>query len=650
MSATRDEKNSPPAREGRFKRFRRRGSGAGPGGGQARGGIMDGGRPGGPLGGMMGGDKPKDLRGTLRKLIRYLGSYKLALLCVAIFAIASTVFNIIGPKLMGGATTELFEGIMAQIAGTGTGPDFSVIGTILLSTLALYVVAALFQFVQGLIMASVANKISYRMRRDIDAKILRLPFSYYDKVSTGDVMSHITNDVDAINQSLSQSITQIITSVATLIGVIVMMLSISWQMTLAALLTLPFSVGIIGIIVSKSQRHFGDQQKYLGRVNGSVEEHFGAHSVVQAFNGQRRAQEEFEKNNTILFSSAWKANFLSGLMMPLMNVVGNIGYVLVCIIGAWMAIGGNMQVGNIQAFIQYMRNFQQPIVQAAQISNILQQTIAAAERVFTFLDEDEVVADVPGALVADPASIKGAVDFEHVRFGYTPEKTIIKDFSAAVAPGAKIAIVGPTGAGKTTIVKLLERFYDVDSGAILVDGSDIREYERKGLRSLFGMVLQDTWLYSDTIAENIRFGRLDATDEEVRHAAAVAQADHFIQTLPGSYGMVVNEEASNISQGQKQLLTIARAVLHDPRILILDEATSSVDTRTELLIQKAMDNLMAGRTSFIIAHRLSTIKNADLILVLDDGDIVEQGSHEELLARNGFYAMLYNSQFDVGEE
>lgn len=609
-----------------------------------------GGHPGGPLGSMGGDEKAKDFKGTVAKLLAYLGSYKIALAVVALVAIASTVFNIIGPKLLGGATTELFNGIMAQIAGSGSGPNFEVIATILLSTLALYCASALFQFAQGFIMAGIANKISYRMRKDIDAKIMRLPFSYYDRVATGDVMSHITNDVDAINQSLSQSITQIITSVATLIGVVIMMLSISWQMTLAALLTLPLSIGIIGAIVKKSQKHFSAQQKYLGVVNGAVEENFGAYSVVQAFNGQERAQTMFEQSNRTLYAAAWKANFLSGLMMPLMSFVGNIGYVLVCIIGASMALGGSMQVGDIQAFIQYMRNFQQPLVQAAQISNILQQTIAAAERVFTLLEEEEVPSDSPDLVKVEPSDIEGAVSFEKVRFGYTPEKPVIKNFSADVAPGDKIAIVGPTGAGKTTIVKLLERFYEVDKGTIRIDGCNIYEYRVNDLRDFFGMVLQDTWLYSDTVAENIRYGKLDASDAEVRAAAAAAQADRFIQTLPNGYDMIINEEASNISQGQKQLLTIARAVLHDPRILILDEATSSVDTRTELLIQKAMDNLMAGRTSFIIAHRLSTIKNADLILVMDEGDIVEQGTHEELLAQKGFYSMLYNSQFDMGEE
>ena len=619
-----------------------------PGPGGPRGGHRGG--PGGPMRAMLIDDKPKDLKGTLIKLLKYLGSYKIALVIVVIFAIASTVFTIIGPKLLGNATTELFNGIMGQIAGSGTGPDFSVIGTILLSVLALYGVSAVFQFVQGFIMAGIANNISYRMRRDIDAKIMRLPFSYYDKVPTGDVMSHITNDVDAINHSLSQSITQIVSTVATLVGVLIMMISISWQMTLAAVLTLPLSIGLIAFVVGKSQKHFGAQQRFLGLVNGSVEENYGAYSVVQAFNGQKRAAAEFEADNTSLYDAAWKANFMSGLMMPMMNIVGNIGYVIVCILGAWLAIRGSMQVGDIQAFIQYMRNFQQPILQVAQISNILQQTVAAAERVFTLLEAEEVPADVEAALDTKPEDIAGAVTFENVRFGYTPDKVIIKNFSAQVTPGAKIAIVGPTGAGKTTLVKLLERFYDVDSGSISIDGTDIRQYQRTNLHDIFGMVLQDTWLYSGTIADNIRYGQLDATDAEVREAAAIAQADHFIQTLPGGYNMEINEEASNISQGQKQLLTIARAVLHDPRILILDEATSSVDTRTEVLIQKAMDSLMVGRTSFIIAHRLSTIKNADLILVIDEGDIVEQGTHENLLSQDGFYAMLYNSQFDVGEE
>jgi ATP-binding cassette subfamily B protein len=625
-------------RGGRQGMFR----GGGPGGG--RGGPGG----GGPVQNMIVGDRPQDIKGTLRELLRYLGSYRIAVAAVLLFALASTVFTIIGPKMLGGATTELFNGVMAQISGSGSGPDFSVIGNILLTVLALYAISALFQFLQGLLMANVANQVSYRLRRDIDAKMMRLPFAYYDKVSTGDIMSRITNDVDVINQSLSQSITQVVTSVASLIGVIVMMLSISWIMTLTAILTLPLSVGIIGLIVKQSQQHFNRQQKYLGAVNGQVEENYGAHDVVQAFNGQEQALSSFERDNDTLYTAAWKANFLSGLMMPMMNFVGNIGYVIVCFIGAWLAIGGSLQVGDIQAFIQYMRNFQQPIVQAAQISNILQQTIAAAERVFGFLAEPEEEADPSKA--ADPGQANTSVAFEHVRFGYTAQKTVVHDFSAQVAPGQKVAIVGPTGAGKTTIVKLLMRFYDVDAGAIKVGGVDVRDFERDALRGMFGMVLQDTWLYAGSVADNIRFGKLDATDQEVREAARIAQADHFINTLPGGYDMVINEEATNISQGQKQLLTIARAVLHDPRILILDEATSSVDTRTELLIQKAMDNLMHGRTSFIIAHRLSTIKNADLILVMDKGDIVEQGTHEALLAAGGFYARLYNSQFDMGGE
>jgi ATP-binding cassette subfamily B protein len=592
------------------------------------------------------GERPQNFKGTLRKLLRYLGRYKIALAAVMVFAVASTLFTIIGPRLLGNATTELFNGIMAQIAGSNSGPDFGVIATILLSVLALYGASALFQFIQGLLMANVANTVSYRLRRDIDAKIMRLPFSYYDKVATGDIMSYITNDVDAINQSLSQSITQVVTSTTTLIGVIVMMFSISWLMTLVALLTLPLSVGIISFIVKKSQRHFNRQQEYLGVVNGQVEENYGAHTVVQAFNGQQRALSNFQRDNDTLYTAAWKAQFLSGLMMPMMNFVGNIGYVLVCFIGAWLAGIGSLQVGDIQAFIQYMRSFQQPIVQAAQISNVVQQTVAAAERVFTFLEADEECPDPPAQEAADPHGIHTSVTFEQVRFGYSPQKTVIHDFSAAIAPGQKVAIVGPTGAGKTTLVKLLMRFYDVNSGAIQVGGIDNRRFKRDDLRSLFGMVLQDTWLFSASIADNIRFGATDVSDDEVRQAARIAQADHFINTLPGGYDMLINEEASNISQGQKQLLTIARAVLHNPRILILDEATSSVDTRTELLLQKAMDNLMRDRTSFVIAHRLSTIKNADLILVLNNGDIVEQGSHDHLLAADGFYAELYNSQFE----
>ncbi|NLG10453.1 MAG: ABC transporter ATP-binding protein [Coriobacteriaceae bacterium] len=605
-----------------------------------------GGFGGGPRHAVIPGEKPKDFKAALRRLLGYLGDYRIALIVVIIFAIASTIFSILGPKFLGEATTELFNGIMGQIAGTSNSVDFSKIGSILLFLIALYGVSALFQFIQGFVMTNVSNKVSYRLRKELDAKIMRLPFSYYDKVATGDVMSRITNDVDSINQSLNQSVTQIITSITSLIGIFVMMLSISWEMTLIALVTLPLSALAVSLIVKKSQRHFVNQQKFLGEVNGTVEETFGAHTVVKAFNGEGVALEQFERGNSALYDAAWRSSFLSGLMMPIMHLIGNLGYVICCVVGGYLAINGNITVGNIQAFIQYLRNFQQPIVQVAQISTILQQTMAAAERVFSFLEEEEEVQEPTEAERVSADGIVGRVAFNAVSFGYSPETEIIHDFTASIKPGQKVAIVGHTGAGKTTIVKLLMRFYDVNSGSIELDGYDIRSFARDDLRSLFGMVLQETWLYNASIADNIRYGKLNATDEEVREAARIAQADHFIQTLPDGYQMVLNEEASNVSLGQKQLLTIARAILHDPKILILDEATSSVDTRTELLIQKAMDNLMVGRTSFIIAHRLSTIRNADLILVMDNGDIVEQGTHDQLLSLNGFYASLYKSQFE----
>ncbi|HCM18915.1 MAG TPA: multidrug ABC transporter ATP-binding protein [Firmicutes bacterium] len=617
--------------------------------------------PGGP-GGMHGMgapvEKAKDFKGTVKKLLVYLGGYKIAVLFVMIFAVCSTVFAIVGPKILGNATTELFNGIMGKIAGTSEGVDFTAIGSILLRLIGLYLISALFQFIQGFIMTGVSNKITYRLRKDIDEKIHNMPFSFYDRVTVGEVLSLITNDVDVINHSFNQSITQIITSVTMLIGILVMMFSISWQMTLIAIMTLPVSLVVVGLIIKKSQKHFVNQQKYLGNVNSIVEENFSCHTIVKAFNGEERSLKQFRKSNNTLYASAWKANFLSGLMMPIMNIIGNIGYVVVCVLGGYLATQGRLTVGNIQAFIQYMRQFTQPILQISQISNVLQQTIAASERVFGFLDEAEEIPEAPNALticsngdtpLPTDVAIAGHISFEDVSFGYTADKIVIKKLNSDIKPGQTVAIVGPTGAGKTTIVKLLMRFYDVTSGAIRLDGHDIREFKRDELRSVFGMVLQDTWLYNGTIADNIRYGKLDATDNEVREAAKVAQCDHFINTLPDGYHMVLNEEASNVSHGQKQLLTIARAVLADPKILILDEATSSVDTRTEILIQKAVANLMRGRTSFIIAHRLSTIRNADLILVMNHGDIIEQGTHEELLAQRGFYASLYDSQFaEVG--
>ena len=597
---------------------------------------------------MASGEKAKDFKGTLKKLLAYLKPHRVAVTFVVIFAIASTVFNIVGPKILGQATTKIFEGVMNMIANTGSGIDFEGIAKILLFLVGLYIISAVFSALQGFLMTGVSMKVTYKLRENTFAKINRLPFKYFDKTSYGEVLSFLTNDIETVNQTLNQSLTQIITSVATVIGILVMMFSISWQMTLVTLCIIPLSFVFIVLVVKRSQKYFSSQQEYLGHINGHIEEIYGGHSVVQAFNNEEEAYKTFEGLNNNLYGSAWKSQFLSSLMQPIMAFIGNLGYVAVCILGGYLAVNGRISVGDIQAFIQYVRQFNQPISQIANMSNIMQMTMAAAERVFTFLAEEEEVPDPQNPV--SPADVQGNVTFDHVHFGYNPNKIIINDFSAQVKEGQKIAIVGPTGAGKTTIIKLLMRFYDVDSGAILVDGHNIKDFRRNDLRSLFGMVLQDTWLYNGTIADNIRYGRLDATDEEVQQAAVAAQVDHFVRTLPDGYSMVLNEEANNVSQGQKQLLTIARAILADPKILILDEATSSVDTRTEILIQKAMDNLMHGRTSFVIAHRLSTIKNADCIFVMKDGDIIEQGTHEELLARNGFYADLYNSQFEVEEE
>jgi len=603
---------------------------------------------GGPLGGgpmaMIKGDKPRDFKRTMRRLVQYLGAYKVSILVVMFVAAASTVFVIAGPKILGRATTKLFEGVMEQITGSGTGIDFNYIGQTILLTLGLYLTSTVLSYIQGWIMSNISMDITYRFRRDIADKINRMPFKYFDSTSHGEVLSRVTNDVDTISQTLNQSLSQIVTSVTSVIGVLIMMLTISWQMTLVALLIVPLSMAVLALVIGQSQKYFKQQQDYLGHVNGHVEEMYGGHVVMKAFNGEAESVATFSGLNNTLFSSAWKSQFLSGLMMPVMNFIGNLGYVAICILGGYLAINRAITVGDIQAFIQYVRSFTQPITQIANISNIFQQTAAAAERVFEFLNEAEEAPDPVEPAV--PLDFKGLVEFKNVQFGYNPEKIIINDFSFYANPGQKIAIVGPTGAGKTTMVKLLMRFYDVNSGAILLDGQNIQDFSRGDLRCMFGMVLQDTWLFNGTIMENIRYGRDVVTDEEVYAAARAAHVDHFVRTLPEGYNFILNEEASNVSQGQKQLLTIARAILVDPTILILDEATSSVDTRTEVLIQKAMIELMKDRTSFIIAHRLSTIRDADWILVMNNGDIVEQGKHEKLLAKNAFYAEMYNSQFE----
>lgn len=611
------------------------------------------GGPGSGGGGHMGGgmrkiEKAKNFKGTMSKLLEYLKPYKLSILVVILFAIGSAAFTIVGPKILGKATTKLFEGLVSKVTGApGAAIDFTYIGNIVVLLLGLYILSAAFGIIQGYIISGVAQKVSYNFRKEIDEKINRMPLKYFDKTTHGEVLSRVTNDVDTVSQTLNQSMSQIITSVITIIGVFIMMLSISWQMTLVALLILPISMILIMAVVKRSQKYFKSQQEYLGHVNGQVEEIYSGHNIVKAFNKEEEEVKKFEEINDTLYHSAWKSQFLSGMMMPIMTFIGNIGYVAVSILGGWLAVKRTIAVGDILAFVQYVRSFTQPIAQVAQIANVLQSTAAAAERVFEFLEEEEEVPESENPVKLE--KVNGEVTFKDVAFGYNPDKTIINNFSANIKPGQKVAIVGPTGAGKTTIVKLLMRFYDVNSGAICIDGHDIKDFTREDLRNMFGMVLQDTWLFNGPIMENIRYGRLDATDEEVIEAAKAAHVHSFVKTLPNKYQMELNEEASNVSQGQKQLLTIARALLADPKILILDEATSSIDTRTEVLIQKAMENLMEGRTSFIIAHRLSTIRDADLILVMKDGDIVEQGNHEELLKAEGFYASLYNSQFESAD-
>lgn len=609
----------------------------------------------GPGGNMAPGEKAKDFKGTMGKLFSYLGKYKFGVLCVVIFAIGSTVFNIVGPKILGNATTEIYTGIMSKISG-GDGIDFAKIGEILVTLLIIYLVAAAFGALQNIIMTNITQRVCYRMRKQISEKINLMPMNYFDTKLTGEVLSVITNDIDTLAMNLNQSATQLVTSIATIIGILIMMFSINWIMTLVALLVLPISMFFISVIVKKSQKYFKDQQDYLGHVNGQVEETFSGLNIVQAFNNQKKVTEQFDGDNQKLFKSACASQFLSGLMMPVMQFVGNLAYVAIAVLGGYMVINGSIAVGDIQSFIQYVRSFTQPISQVAQVSNMLQSMAAAAERVFAFLDEAEEsqtaenhaqLTDGSKQRNVTPNDIIGNVAFNDVHFGYSADKIIINDFSSSVKQGQKIAIVGPTGAGKTTMVKLLMRFYDVNSGSISIDDYNIKDFDRRELREVFGMVLQDTWLFSGTIMENIRYGRLNATDEEVIAAAKAAHVDSFVRTLPDGYNMVLNEDASNISQGQKQLLTIARTILADPKILILDEATSSVDTRTEEQIQEAMDRLMQGRTSFVIAHRLSTIRNSDLILVMKDGDIIEQGTHNQLLSAGGFYCKLYNSQFDT---